>query len=74
MVIRVHNGTADSRTDTHVTFSTSLTDVDQVVVTIASVSYTHLDVYKRQLQSAYVNTNDGLSVAVLESSLRETSV
>ena len=36
VVVRVHNRTADSRTNTHVTFSTSLTDIDQVVVAVAN--------------------------------------
>ena len=36
MVIRVHNRTADCRSDTHVTFSTSFTDVNQVVFTISN--------------------------------------
>ena len=35
MVVRVHNRTADSRTDTHMTFTSCLTDVNQVVVSIA---------------------------------------
>ena len=35
MVVRVHYGTADCRTDTHVTLASSLTDVDLVVLSIS---------------------------------------
>ena len=36
MVVRVHNRTADSRSDTHVTLTSCFTNVDQAVI---SVSY-----------------------------------
>src|SRR5699024_11386799 len=35
MVIRVHNRTTNSRSDTHVTFPSCFTNVDQVVVSIS---------------------------------------
>src|SRR5699024_4119432 len=35
MVVGVHNRTADSRADTHVTFPSCFTDVNQVVVAVA---------------------------------------
>ena len=44
MVVGVHNGTAYGGTEAHVTLSARFTNVDQ-----GAVSYTHLDVYKRQI-------------------------
>ena len=35
MIVRVHNGTADCRTDAHVTFAAGLADVDQVVIAVS---------------------------------------
>ena len=54
--VRVHDATANGGTPTHVTLTTGLTDLDVLVRQIAdltdaglaAVSYTHLDVYKRQ--------------------------
>ena len=35
MVIRVHNGTADSRADTHMAFTPCFTDINKVMVAVA---------------------------------------
>ena len=38
MVIRVHNRTTNCRSDSHVTFTSSFTDVDQVVITVSDIT------------------------------------
>ncbi len=35
MVIRVHYGTTNCRSDTHVTFTSGFTDVNQVVISVS---------------------------------------
>ena len=48
MVVGVHHRTADCRADAHVALTSGFTKIHQRVLAIAAVSYTHLDVYKRQ--------------------------
>ena len=39
MVIRVHYGTTNCRSDSHVTFTSSFTNVDQVVIAVSDNTY-----------------------------------
>ncbi len=63
MVIRVHNGTANCRSDSHVTFTSSFTDVDQVVIAISEQP----DVARQMIGTILISPDGSLSVAYLPS-------
>src|SRR5699024_7447373 len=72
MVVRVHNRTADGRTNTHVTLASCFTDVDQVVLSISYHTYSRSAVQRNHSHLSGGQTK-GRVLAFLSHELRAVS-